>query len=78
MRVLAISSQQVSSRTSNVDRVMSSISEFVAAALKSDPSLSGSTDKDRAAIIQLESETESMSRDLPVCPIPAGEAVSHH
>ncbi len=48
-------------------RNMSSRPEFVAVALKSDPALFGSNDKDKEAITQLESETKNMSADLPVC-----------
>ncbi|CAD6573333.1 MAG: G4 quadruplex nucleic acid binding protein [Tremellales sp. Tagirdzhanova-0007] len=44
---------------------MHSVAEFVGAALKSDPSLSGTNDKDRAAIERLQSETETMSKDFP-------------
>ena len=53
---------------SSFTRIMPSVAEFVGAALVSDPSLSGSNDKDRAAIESLQSETEAMSKDLPVRP----------
>ena len=48
-------------------RTMSSVSEFVAAAVKADPTLAGSSDKDKTAISKLEAETEGYVRDLSVC-----------
>lgn len=45
---------------------MSSVAEFVAAAVKAEPALSGSNDKDRAAIQTLEAQTAGLAQDLKV------------
>jgi aminoacyl tRNA synthase complex-interacting multifunctional protein 1 len=45
---------------------MSSISEFVAAAVNAQPSLAGSSDKDKAAISKLDGEVEGYAKDLKV------------
>ncbi|KAK1922631.1 putative tRNA binding protein [Papiliotrema laurentii] len=45
-------------------RTMSSVSQFVSAAVNADPSLAGASDKDKAAITQLEAETEGLAKDL--------------
>jgi aminoacyl tRNA synthase complex-interacting multifunctional protein 1 len=47
-------------------RNMSSISEFVAAAVNAQPSLAGSSDKDKAAISKLDGEVEGYAKDLKV------------
>ena len=47
-------------------RTMSSVSQFVSAAVNADPSLAGASDKDKAAITQLEAETEGLAKDLSV------------
>ena len=49
-----------------VPRSMSSVSEFVAAAVRAEPSLAGSSEKDAAAISKLEADTESMIKDHSV------------
>jgi len=47
-------------------RAMSSVSEFVAAALKAEPSLAGQESADQAAIKKVDAETEGLSKDLAV------------
>jgi hypothetical protein len=45
---------------------MSNVTAFVAAAERADPSLVGTSDKDKAAITKLVGETDKLSKDLPV------------
>ena len=45
-----------------------SVPEFVAAAEKADPSLVGSSDKDKAAIAKLVGETEALSQSISASP----------
>lgn len=47
-------------------RTMSTVSDFVAAAIRADPNLQGLNDTDKAAIKKLQAETERLSQDLPV------------
>lgn len=47
-------------------RTMASVSEFLAAAVRSDPALLGSNDDEKDTIKQLESETEGMAKDISV------------
>ena len=47
-------------------RTMSTVSDFVAAAIRADPNLQGLNDTDKAAINKLQGETERLSQDLSV------------
>lgn len=68
MRLPAISIRRLTSTISISRKSYStmSVSEFVAAAEKSDASLKGSSEKDQQAIQKLTTETEGMAKDTTV------------